>query len=312
MSYKMITTNIKRVIRSGFFNFVRNGFVSLSSVLVMVVTLSVIGSLILGSAILNTTLDVLRNKVDLNVYLIPGAPEKDILSIKQTLETLSEVETVGYVSQEQALAEFTVRHETDQLTLQALAELEENPLGAVLNVKTKEPSQYKGIAEFLQGRNILGSAGAPIVDKVNYYQNKTAIDKLSSIIASSEKLGLFLTLILIAVSVLITFNTLRLVIYVSREEISVMRLVGASNFYVRGPFVITGILYGIVSGVVTLIIFYPILFWLGRFTENFFVGFNLFNYYTSNFGQLFLVILGSGIIIGAVSSFLAVRKYLRT
>ena len=308
----MITTNIKRVIRSGFFNFVRNGFVSLSSVFVMIVTLSVIGSLIFGSALLNATLDGLRNKVDLNVYFIPGTAEKDVLSIKQTLGTLSEVETVGYVSQEQALAEFNVRHETDQLTLQALAELEENPLGAVLNVKTREPSQYQGIAEFLQGRNILGAAGAPIVDKVNYYQNKIAIDKLSKIITTSEKLGLFLILILVIISALITFNTLRLVIYVSREEISVMRLVGASNFYVRGPFVITGVLYGVVSGIITLIIFYPFLFWLGRFPADFFIGFNLFSYYTSNFGQLFLVIIGSGVIIGAVSSFFAVRKHLKT
>lgn len=308
----MITTNLKRVIRAGFFNFVRNGFVSLSSVFVMIVTLSVIGSLLIGSSLLNATLDELRTKVDLNVYFIPGVAEKDILAIQKTLQTLPEVQTVNYVSQDEALAEFTVRHETDQLTLQALAELEENPLGAVLNVKTKEPSQYKGVAEFLQGRNVLGAAGTPVVDKVNYYQNKTAIDKLSRIIDSSQKLGLILIIALVVVSVLITFNTLRLVIYVSREEISVMRLVGASNFYVRGPFVITGVLYGVVAGIVTLIIFYPVLFWLGRFTENFFIGFNLFSYFTANFGQLFLVVIGSGIVIGAVSSFLAVRKYLTT
>lgn len=308
----MISTNIKRVLKSGFFNFIRNGFVSFSSIFVMVVTLSVIGSLILGGAVLNSTLNEVRNKVDLNVYFMPGVNEPDILSVKQALVALPEVESVGYVSQEQALAEFTVRHETDQLTLQALAELDENPLGAVLNVKTKQPSQYAGIAEFLKGRNILGSAGAPIVDKVNYYQNKTAIDKLSNIISSSERLGLVLTLVLVVVSILITFNTVRLVIFVSREEISVMRLVGASNFYVRGPFVVTGIIYGVVAGIVTLLVFYPISFWLGRFTQNFFIGFNIFRYYTSNFGQLFLVIIGSGIVIGAVSSFLAVRKYLKT
>lgn len=308
----MITTNLKRVIRAGFFNFIRNGFVSLSSVFVMVVTLSVIGSLLIGSALLNATLDELRGKVDLNVYFIPGAAEKDILAIKKTIETLPEVETVGYVSQDDALAEFTVRHETDQLTLQALAELEDNPLGAVLNVKTKEPSQYAGIAEFLQGRNVLGAGGTPVVDKINYFQNKTAIDKLTRIIDSSQKLGLMLIIALIIISVLITFNTLRLVIYVSREEISVMRLVGASNFYVRGPFVITGVLYGIAAGIITLIIFYPALYWLGRYTQNFFIGFNLFDYFTANFGQLFLVVIGSGIVIGAVSSFWAVRKYLTT
>lgn len=307
----MITTNFKRVIRAGFFNFVRNGFVSLSSVFVMVVTLSVIGSLLISSALLNATLDELRNKVDLNVYFVQGAAEKDIVAIQKTIQTLPEVESVRYVSAEDALAEFTVRHETDQLTLQALAELEDNPLGAVLNVKTKEPSQYAGIAEFLKGRNVLGAGGTEVVDKINYFQNKTAIDKLTRIIDSSQKLGLILLIVLIVVSILITFNTLRLVIYVSREEISVMRLVGASNFYVRGPFVITGVLYGIAAGVITLVIFYPVLFWLGKYTQNFFIGFNLFSYFTANFGQLFLVIMGSGIVIGAVSSFWAVRKYLQ-
>lgn len=308
----MITTNFKRIIRSGFFNFIRNGFVSLSSVFVMVVTLAVIGSLMFSSAILTATLNELREKVDLNVYFVPGAAEKDVLAIKDKLVTLPEVETVNYVSKEQALAEFTVRHETDQLTLQALSELEENPLGAVLNVKTKEPSQYQGIAEFLQGRNILGSAGTPVVDKVNYYQNKIAIDKLTSVINSSKKLGFILTIALIIISILITFNTLRLVIHMSREEISVMRLVGASNFYVRGPFVITGILYGVASGIITLVLFYPVLFWFGRFSQNFFIGFNLFDYYISNFSQIFGVVIGSGVVIGAVSSFLAVRKYLKT
>lgn len=308
----MITTNFKRIIRAGFFNFARNGFVSLSSMFVMVVTLSVIGSLMFGNAILNATLSELRNKVDLNVYFIPGAGEKDIFAIRDTLKTLPEVQEVTYVSQDQALAEFTVRHETDQLTLQALNELDENPLGAVLNVKTKEPSQYQGVAEFLQGRNILGSAGTPVVDKINYYQNKAAIDKLSRIITSSQKLGFILVLVLVIVSVLITFNTVRLVIHMSREEISVMRLVGASNFYVRGPFVITGVLYGALSGIITLAIFYPVLFWFGRFSANFFIGFNVFDYYTGNFGQLFAVVIGSGIVIGAVSSFFAVRKYLQT
>lgn len=309
----MIKTSIKRVIKSGFYNFVRNGFVSFSSIFVMVVTLSVIGSLILGSSLLNSALTEFRNKVDLNVYFIPTALETDIMAIKQSIEHLPEVETVAYTSREDALAIFTLKHESDQTILGGLELLGDNPLGAVLSVKTKEPSQYAGVAEFLKGRNILGSTGTPIVDEVNYFKNKTAIDKLSDIISSSEKLGFLLTLILIIVSVLITFNTIRLVIFVSREEISVMRLVGASNFYVRGPFVITGVLYGVISGIVTLILFYPVLFWLSRFTEkNFSIGSSLFQYYVSNFGQLFAVIIGSGVLIGAVSSFLAVRKYLKT
>jgi cell division transport system permease protein len=278
----------------------------------MLVTLLVIGSLLLGSAVLNASLSDLREKVDLNVYFLPDADEADILTLKQTIENLSEVERVTYVSREQALAEFTVRHENDQINLQALEELDENPFGAVLNVKTKEPSQYQGIAEFLQGNNTLSGDGVTIVDKVNYFQNKTVIDKLTNIINSSKRLGFILVIVLVSISILITYNTIRLVIYVSREEISVMRLVGASNFYIRGPFIITGIMYGLISSILALVIFYPVLFWLGRFTQEFFIGFNIFSYYLSNFTKISLIIIGSGIFIGAVSSFLAVRKYLKT
>ena len=118
-------------------------------------------------------------------------------------------------------------------------------------------------------------------------------------------------MVLIVISVLITFNTIRLAIFISREEISIMRLVGANSFYVRGPFVVVGTIYGVVAAIFTLLLFYPITFWLGGATENFFIGLNIFEYYTTNFGQIFIIILLSGMAIGALSSYLAVRKYLK-
>ena len=303
---------IKRVIRSGFFSFWRNGFVSLSSILVMMVTLFVIGTTIFSGVILKSTLQQIKDKVDINVYFITSASEDDILVMKKSIERLPEVLTpVVYVSRDQALIDFKKRHENDQTTLQALDELGTNPLGATLNIKAKDPSQYESIANFLQSRNALSSDGTTIVDKVNYYQNKEAIDRLTRITDSAKRLGFILTIFLIAISILITFNTLRLVIYMSREEISVMRLVGASTGYIRGPFFIAGGIYGFISAILTLIIFYPITLWLGKTTESFFVGLNIFHYYASNFGQIFLIIVGSGIAIGSISSFLAVRKYLR-
>jgi len=97
----------------------------------------------------------------------------------------------------------------------------------------------------------------------------------------------------------------------SRDEISVMRLVGASTNYIRGPFFVAGAIYGFISAIITLILFYPITIWLGNTTESFFVGLNVFHYYTKNFGEIFLIIVGSGVAIGAISSYLAVRKYLK-
>ncbi len=303
---------IKRIIRSGFFSFWRNGFVSLSSILVMLVTLFVIGSVIFSGAILRATLLEIKNKVDINVYFVNSAPENDILAIKKSLENLPEVQApVVYVSREQALEDFKKRHENDEFTLSALDELGENPLGAALNIKAKDPAQYEGIAEFLKSKGTSEIGGSSIIDKVNYYQNKEAIDRLTHLINSANKLGFALTILLIVISILITFNTIRLVIYMSRDEISVMRLVGASTGYIRGPFFVAGAIYGFVSAIITLILFYPITLWLGRTTADFFVGINVFEYYTVNFGEIFLIIVGSGICIGSISSFLAVRKYLK-
>ncbi len=303
-------TSIKRVIRGGVMQFYRNGFVSLASVLIMTVTLFVIGSVMFLSATLSASLEEIKGKVDVNVYFLTSAKEEDIIALAKELRTLAEVKEVEYISREQALVDFKKRHENDELTLQALQELSDNPLGAVLNVRAKEPSQYEGIANFLKGDSALGSGKNDIIDEVNYYDNKAAIDKLSAILASAEKLGFGLALLLVIISISIAFNTIRLAIYISREEIGVMRLVGASNKYIRGPFVVSGVLYGITSAILTLALFYPLTYYLGDSTENFFIGLNLFRYYLVHFGEFFLIIVGSGIVLGAVSSFLAVRRYL--
>jgi cell division transport system permease protein len=278
----------------------------------MTVTLFVIGSVIFLGAMLDSSLGQLRNKVDINVYFVTDADEAKILDLKSQIEQLPETASVEYVSREQALENFRKRHEDDHLTIQALDELDENPLGALLNIRAKETSQYESIASFLDGDNVLGNDGqADIIDTVNYFQNRVAIEKLTQIINSAERLGLIATFVLIIISIMITFNTIRLAIYTSREEISVMQLVGASQTYARGPFIVEGILYGVASAILTLVLFYPLTFWLGPFTADFFGDINIFEYFIGNFGQLFSVILLSGIFLGAISSYLAVRRYLK-
>jgi cell division transport system permease protein len=308
----MFWTNIKRVTKAGFLNFWRNGFVSLSSVLVMTVTLFTIGSMIFLLATLDSSLTELKNKVDVNVYFVTTADESDILNVKKSLEAMPEVQAVDYISKEDALVNFRSKHKNDQLTLQALDELGSNPLGAVLNIKAKAPSQYEGIATYLKGDSgVLSSNGKSIIDEVNYYNNKVAIERLSKIINSAGKLGFIIALILSLISIIIAFNTVRLVIYISRDEISVMQLVGASNKYIRGPFVISGAMYGLAAGIITLAIFYPLTYYIGPATVNFFSGLNIFRYYLEHFSEIFGIICGSGILLGAISSYMAVRRYLK-
>ena len=303
----------KRIFRAGILSFSRNAFVSFASILVMTVTLFTVGTTIFAGVILNSALTDLRDKADVNVYFTTAASEDRILELKASLEALPEVSKVEYLSREEALATFRERHKNDQLTLQALDELPDNPLGAVLNVKAKDLSQYEAIAAFLKDQQSTQEGSASTIDKINFYdeQHRAALNRLQYITDSSKVLGGWIIAILIMTTLAISFNTLRLAIYSSRDEIQVMRLVGAGSFYIRAPFMVEGVLYGLVAGLVTLLVFYPLTWWLGGATGNFFGGVNIFTYYLSHFFYFFLIIIGTGILLGAAASFLAVRRYLK-
>ncbi|MES3031773.1 MAG: permease-like cell division protein FtsX [Patescibacteria group bacterium] len=302
-------TELKRIIKAGFINFKRGGLVSFAAVLQVVNALAVITAIVLLQAVLYSSLNQIKNKVDVTIYFTVGAPEDKIMLLKSSLEKLPEVVDVAYISADTALANFRDRHKNDYSTIAALDEIGTNPLGAYLNVKAREISQYESIANFMKSDNALVLGSASIIDKVNYNQNKLVIDRLNSIISGAQRLGFLLTLYLLITSFLITFNTIRLTIFISKEEIGVMRLVGASKMRVRGPFMIEGAIYGIIGTMVTLVLFWPLTAWFGSNMTSF-LGFNLYDYYVSNFLQIFAIILLSGILLGAISSFLAVRKYL--
>lgn len=299
----------KRIIKAGFLSFSRNGLVSWAAVLVSTITLLVITFLIFLQIILHFSLDQIKNKVDVSVYFTVGASEGGILALKESIEKLPEVAEVSYVSADEALALFRERHKNDYPTIQALDELSGNPLGAYLNVRAKEVSQYESIANFLKSDDVLVQGSASIIDKINYHQNKLVIDRLNSIIAGAQRLGFLITLVLVAISIIITFNTIRLTIFISKDEIAVMRLVGASKWRVRGPFMIEGAIYGVLATALSLIAFWPVSAWFGHNMTDF-LGINLYDYYISNFLQIFIIILLAGVCLGITSSFLAVRKYL--
>ena len=303
-------TGFKRIVRSGFIGFWRNAFVSLAAIFVMTVTLIVIASVLLLGQLLNASLTQIKDKVDINVYMVTTASEDNIMKLKTSLESLPDVQSVTYTSREDALTEFRNKHRSDELTIQALEELGDNPLGASLSIRAKETSQYESIATFLEQQRAAENPDDPLIDRVNFFQNKAAIDKLTTIINAVERSSVIAMVVLVVASILITFNTIRLAIYTTREEISVMRLVGAGNMFIRGPFMLQGIMYGFVSGVLTLLILYPVVLWLGPATQSFFL-FNIFTYYVTHFGFLFSVLVGGGILLGTLSSVLAVARYLR-
>ena len=260
----MFLTHTKRIIRSGYHNFIRSGVTSIASVLIMSITLFVITSLVFIQVSLHSSLDSIKEKVDVTVYFVQNTNESDIKDVESSLSKLPEVKSITYTSADEALDQFKEKHANDYLTLQALDELNGNPLGATLNIKAKDPSQYESISKYFENDNALSKGALTIIDKIDYHQNKIVIDRLNSIINGAQKLGFAVSLMLILISIIITFNTIRLIIYMSREEINVMRLVGAANKYVQGPFIVSGVIVGAFSAIVTILLFIPITIWLGN------------------------------------------------
>jgi cell division transport system permease protein len=184
-----------------------------------------------------------------------------------------------------------------------------NPFGARLSILANDPSQYEAIARFLENYDDEFSNQQTIIDQISF--KKDIVDKMVSIIGTSRKIGLAISIILILMSVLVTFNTISLAIYSSREEISVMRLVGATNFYIRGPFIIEGMISGMIASFIALIFLYPSTIWVKNVTASVYGGVNLVSFYVNNFGQIFILLLVSGVLLGLISSYLAIRRYLR-
>lgn len=302
---------VKRVLVGGWKNFARGGAVSAATVLIMTVTLSIIGSLIFLSALLSFTLQVIRDKVDVSVYFVTTASESEIFAVREQLEKLPQVAEVTYTSAEEALRVFRERHANDQLTLQALDELGDNPLDASLEVRAKDPSQYESIVNYLEATPALSASGSSIIDRINYAQNKEAIDRLTLAIGATRQVGFAIVILFALASILIAFATVRLAIYTARDEIAVMRLVGASSAYVQGPFIVTGIITGVVAALLVLLLLIPGTWYAGVRTVAWFGGFNFASYYAQNFGLIALIVLTSGIVLGAIASVLAIRRYLK-
>ncbi len=296
---------------AGFRGFYRNRTVSLSSIFILTITLSIVTSFYLSRAIFDYTLDQIREKVDVRVYFTVDATDEQVTDIKAKLLGLTQVKSVTYTSKETALEDFKKKHEGDQLTLQALDELGSNPFGASLSVVAKDTSQYEAIAKQLSvGSGLLGDS-ANAVDKINYYQLKDSIDKLNNIIGWTNTVGFWISMLFILMSCMIVYNTIRLAIFVYRDEIAVMKLVGASNMFIRGPFIVEAILYSLVATTISLALFFPATIWVTKKTVFFFEGMNIHQYYVDHFFELAGLLLLSAVVLAVISSLLAVRKYLK-
>ncbi len=300
--------DLKRIFREGLIAFWRNKIVSFATVLVMTMSLLVLSSLLFLNGILDFSLSQLEDRVDVNIYFFPDAPATEIAELEEKIKLIPEVRDVIYVSKEEALADFEARHADDDLIKRSLEELGDNPLGASLNIRAYKSTQYEAIVAAIESEPVVSNS--QFVERTNYRDNKTIIERLNQFSSVARGIGYAVILFLSIIAVLVVLSTMRIVIYSSKAQITVKRLVGAEDRYIRGPFTVMGALYGLIAGLITFLALFPITHWLAGVSSTFFGPINIYTYFIDNVLQFGIIIIGVGIILGFIASILGVRKYL--
>ncbi len=229
---------LRKIIKSGWEGLVRQGFLTFATSLVIFIAVILGTSLYLFQGGVRYLTDQLKDKIDISVTFNASVAEDSILQIRDDLAKLPDVKKADYVSPEDAYNAFVSAHQGDQY-MEALSLIGTNPFLPTLRIQTKDPSQYKEISDYFNKDEYKS-----MISTVDDYKRGDVIAKLSEITKSIETIGISLTVFLSLIAIIVTFNTLRLSIYSQKEEIEIMRLVGARNSFIRGPFLIQGALCG--------------------------------------------------------------------
>ena len=298
--------SLKRIWQAGWKNFKRNSYLSLGTTAIMVLVLLLFSALMGLNFLSLKIVSSLNEKVDVTVYFRPDASEDKIMVVRDNLKDREDVRGVEYISREKALEDFKANHAGDVLIQDSLAELDDNPLQASLNVEAANPSQYASIVTYLEANQFRS-----LIDKINFYENEQVINRVQNISRAIQNWGFTLTMALAFIAVLITFNTIRLTIYNQKQEIEIMRLVGGSNWHIKAPYLVEGGLYGVFAAVVTLVLFFPLVYLSSPKIEVLMPNASLTGYFVSNIFQYVFLIFSVGTLLGVVSSFIAIRRFLK-
>lgn len=300
-------TNITRTTKFAMNNFSRNKGISVAAVFILVIAIMVVTGLVFFRGITSYLTEQIQDKIDITAYFQEDASEQDILAVKDEIIKISpNIKSIEYVSKEQALALFNEKHQDSAVLQKSLEEIGDNPFLPSLNITTNgDPAQYEEISSTLQVSNF-----ADLIYKVDFLQKKDTIEKIYSLTSNINKFGISLGAILIILSMLVVFNTIRLAIDSSRDEISTMKIVGASDWFIRGPFIIEGIIYGVIAFLICILLSGLSAFLLSSKIAIILPGFNMFAYFLTNFWIFVLIQLLFGIGVGTISSFIVVKKYL--
>jgi cell division transport system permease protein len=307
----MIGISFVRVLRAAMQNFWRNIWLSVATTVIMTITLLMMLTLYFANVFGGVLLRTIEEKVDLSVTFKENVQEEYITAIADELKARPDVQEVKVVSSEEALNIFRNRHQDQPLIEESLKELENNPLPANLYVIATEPRFYQTISQHLESEKY-----SPFIEKVNFENSRGVIERLIAFISSVKNIGFVATITFAVLVMLIMFNTVRLAIYSFREEIDIMRLVGASRWFVQGPFIAEAVVVALIAVALASAVTYPALSAATPYLERFFFDsqseqFNLYAFAVDRWPTVIGLQLAVAVGLATLSSLIAVRRYLR-
>ncbi|MFH1111716.1 MAG: permease-like cell division protein FtsX [Patescibacteria group bacterium] len=304
----MFFLSFYRIIKYGGQNFVRNFWLSLVTVTIIVLSLLSISTLGLATVISNEALSNLEQKIDISVYLKPKVDEANIQSLKSEIEAMTGVKAVAYTSSDEALVKFREKYKNNESIAEALILLGVNPLGASLSVKAYSEEGYQSILTNLENEQY-----RDLIQEARFDDYRQVITGINDLSAKVKNVGIGISAIFLIIALLVVFNTIRINIYSQREEIEIKRLVGATNWYIRAPFWIESAIYAIIATLITAVIFYFSLSWLDPYIASLFNGyqFSLSEYFKINGWYFFGMQFIGATILNILASYIAMRRYLK-
>jgi len=297
-----------RIIKFSFQEIVRNMSLSIMTVLILILMLLSINTLLVVQVLTDESITAVKQQIDVSIYFNPDSTEEEIQEIRGFVSSFPEVEQETFLTSEEVLASVKASYADNLDVIASLEELESNPLGPTLIIKTRDPQDYDKIIEAISVPEYEN-----IIDAKTFGDTQTAIDRIHAITTNVQKFTYFLTALFAVIAFIIIFNTIRVAIYTQRAEIGIKRLVGATNWFIRGPYMIESFIFSILSVFLTYFLVNFLLKILDPYMEVIFDKSNLLsNYLSANL--LFILGLEFTIVflLTIISSGLAMRRYLRT
>lgn len=300
-----------RIVHTGVVNFIRNASLAIAAMAVMIVTLTIVLFSLIANATFGHTIAQITDKIDVSVFLKDSTSQSQTNDLVTQLKKLPNVKSVDYLSKAEVLKNYQQAN-SDNLQLQQAINVTANPLPATIHVKPKDLNKIQDIKDFLTKPSV----SALQSDPPSYSGKlKEAIDNITHSTNILREIGVIAVVIFAIVSALIIFNTIQMAIFNRRDEIQIMRLLGASTNFIRGPFIVESIVYGILSAIISVLIINSVFVAASSTLQASTLGLLDIGYATTYFDSrfwLFLTMqLGVGIVIGAVSSYIATHRYLR-